>query len=49
MGRCSMCDGQVGALLSEVVEQMLQEISAAEMQAEREHVAEEKRRMEEAR
>ncbi|XP_048861179.1 germinal-center associated nuclear protein-like, partial [Brienomyrus brachyistius] len=45
----SMCNGQVEAVLSEVVEQMLREVSAAEIQAEREHIAEEKRRMEEAR
>nr|XP_023665832.1 germinal-center associated nuclear protein isoform X1 [Paramormyrops kingsleyae] len=45
----SVCNNQVEAVLSEVVEQMLREVSAAEIQAEREHIAEEKRRMEEAR
>lgn len=37
------------AVVSEVVEQMLWEVSTAEVQAERERLAEEKRRIEEAR
>lgn len=37
------------AVVSEVVEQMLREVSIAEIQAERERLAEEKRRIEEAR
>ncbi|XP_036400726.1 germinal-center associated nuclear protein [Megalops cyprinoides] len=44
-----MSDGQVEALVSEVLEQMLKEVSAAEIQAEKERIAEEKRKMEEAR
>uniref|UniRef100_A0A4W5P0G4 Germinal-center associated nuclear protein n=1 Tax=Hucho hucho TaxID=62062 RepID=A0A4W5P0G4_9TELE len=41
--------GHMEAVVSEVVEQMLREVSTAEVQAERERLAEEKRRIEEAR
>lgn len=47
--RCSVCDGQVEAMVSEVLEQMLGEVCASEVHAEKERKAEEKRRLEEAR
>lgn len=40
---------QVESLVSEVLGQMLQEVSSTEIQLEQEHVAEEKRKLEEAR
>uniref|UniRef100_A0A8C9RYG3 Germinal-center associated nuclear protein n=1 Tax=Scleropages formosus TaxID=113540 RepID=A0A8C9RYG3_SCLFO len=45
----SECNGQVEAVVSEVLGQMLREVSTVEIQAEKERVAEEKRRIEEAR
>uniref|UniRef100_A0A673YSM1 Germinal-center associated nuclear protein n=1 Tax=Salmo trutta TaxID=8032 RepID=A0A673YSM1_SALTR len=47
--RLSASSGHMEAVVSEVVEQMLREVSIAEIQAERERLAEEKRRIEEAR
>lgn len=49
LSRCSASSGHMEAVVSEVVEQMLREVSIAEIQAERERLAEEKRRIEEAR
>ncbi|MBN3314505.1 GANP protein, partial [Atractosteus spatula] len=45
----SVSDGQVGAVVNEVVEQMLKEVCIGEITAEKERIAEEKRRIEEAR
>lgn len=50
--RCCFCresSVQVEALVGEVSEQMLKEISATEIKLEQERLAEEKRRLEEAR
>ncbi|KAI1884892.1 hypothetical protein AGOR_G00214560 [Albula goreensis] len=44
-----VCDSQVEAVMSEVLEQMLRDLSAAEIHMEKERIAEEKRKMEEAR
>ena len=40
---------QVESLVSEVLEQLMQEVSSTEIQEEQERVAEEKRKLEEAR
>nr|XP_006636742.1 PREDICTED: germinal-center associated nuclear protein [Lepisosteus oculatus] len=45
----SVSDGQVGAVVNEVVEQMLKEVCIGEITSEKERIAEEKRRIEEAR
>lgn len=46
---CSVSGDQLEAVLSEVVQEMLQDVSAAEINAEKERIAEEKRKQEEAR
>lgn len=46
---CSESSVQVESVVTEVLRQMLQEISSAEIKLEQERVAEEKRKLEEAR